>query len=184
MPHESDDLPRDHPTPTTQSAETLQQNEERFRSLFEAMHEGFAFHEVICDDEGEAIDYRFLDTNPAFERLTGLRREAVIGRTVREIMPGIEEEWIRTFGRVALSGEPAELESYVQELDRYYRARAYSPRRGTFAVVFEDITDQRRAKKELEQREAQLRALDWVDGPPEDLVGLTRFGPAVTDVIE
>jgi len=159
MPHESDDLPRDHPTPTTQSAETLQQNEERFRSLFEAMHEGFAFHEVICDDEGEAIDYRFLDTNPAFERLTGLRREAVIGRTVREIMPGIEEEWIRTFGRVALSGEPAELESYVQELDRYYRARAYSPRRGTFAVVFEDITDQRRAKKELEQREAQLRAL-------------------------
>jgi len=124
------------------------------RTLFETMHEGFAFHEVICNDAGEVIDYRYLDINPAFEQLTGLKRETTVGRTVREVLPDIEEEWIQCFGNVALSGIADERESYVQELDRYYRARAYSPEKGKFAVVFEETTAQRRSQRELERREA------------------------------
>ncbi len=142
-----------------EAEESLQQSEARFRSLFESMHEGFAFHEVICNDAGKVVDYRYLDLNPAFEKLTGLKRETTVGRTVRELLPDIEDDWIDTFGRVAQTGIPAERENYVKELDRYYRARAYSPRRGTFAVVFEEVTAQRRAQKELERHEAQLRVL-------------------------
>ncbi len=131
----------------------LRESEARYRALFDAMHEGFAFHEVIRDAAGEVVDYRYLDLNPAFERLTGLRREATVGRTVREVIPGIEPEWIRFFGNVALTGVPAEQERHVRELDRYYRAQAFSPRPGTFAVVFEETTAQRRAQRELERRE-------------------------------
>jgi PAS domain S-box-containing protein len=133
--------------------DALRESEARYRALFDTMHEGFAFHEVICDDAGEVVDYRYLDINPAFERLTGLKRETTVGRTVRELLPDIEADWIRVFGKVAMTGEPAERESYVRELDRYYRAHAYSPRRGTFAVVFEETTAQRHAQRELERRE-------------------------------
>ena len=60
----------------------LQESEERYRGLFESMNEGFALHELLYDESGEPCDYRFLDVNPAFERLTGLKRQDVVGRTV------------------------------------------------------------------------------------------------------
>ncbi len=139
--------------------QSLRESESRFHSLFESMHEGFAFHEIICDDTGKAIDYRYLDINPAFERLTGLQRETTIGRTVRELIPGIEDHWITTFGRVALTGEPVEMENHVQDLDRYYNAKAYSPEHGKFAVVFTDVTDQRKLVAALKEHEAKLSVL-------------------------
>jgi two-component system cell cycle sensor histidine kinase/response regulator CckA len=146
---------------TTQkiAEDNLRKSESRFRTLFETMQEGFALHEVVFDDAGKPVDYRYLEINSAFERLTGLHRDAVVGRTVREVLPQIEELWIETFCRVAITGEPAELENYVQELDRYYRARAYSPRQGRFVVVFEEITEQKKATQELRQREEQMRVL-------------------------
>jgi len=137
----------------------LLKSEETFRTLFSTMQEGFAYHEVICNDRGEVTDYRYLDINPAFERLTGLQREKTIGRTVREVIPSIEEHWIADFGRVALTGKAAEIENYVEELDRYYRARAYSPERGKFAVVFTEITEQKKLTRALQEHEAELRVL-------------------------
>ena len=142
-----------------QAESRLLKSEETFRALFSTMQEGFAFHEVICNDRGEVTDYRYLDINPAFERLTGLQRTSTIGRTVRELIPGIEDHWIANFGRVALSGEPAEIENYVEEFDRYYRARAYSPERGKFAVVFTEITEQKKLLQALQEHEAELRVL-------------------------
>ena len=139
--------------------ESLRESEARFRSLFESMQEGFAFHEVICDDAGKPIDYRYLDINPAFERLTGLQRASTIGRTVRELIPGIEENWITAFGQVALSGKPVEIENYVKDLDRYYNAKAYSPENGKFAVVFTDVTDQKKLVRALKEHETELSVL-------------------------
>jgi len=141
-------------TDLKKTEERLQQTEKHFHNLFDTMREGFAFHEVICNAAGEVTDYRYLDLNQAFEQLTGLKRETTVGRTVREVLPEIEEEWIQCFGRVALTGIPDERESHVRELDRYYRARAYSPEKGKFAVVFEETTTERRAQRELERREA------------------------------
>jgi len=146
-------------TAQKQAEANLNENEARYRTLFETMHEGFAFHEIICNEQGEPVDYRYLDINPAFERLTGLQRETTIGKRVREVIPGIEEHWITTFGQVALTGKPAEMENYVHELDRYYRAKAYSPERGKFAVVFDEVTEQKKLLRDLEEREAQLRVL-------------------------
>ncbi len=83
--------------------DSLRVSEARYRSLFESMNEGFALHEIICDDRGKPVDYRFLEINPAFERLTGLKRETILGRTVRDALPGIEDYWIQTYGKVALT---------------------------------------------------------------------------------
>ena len=113
------------------------------------MTEGFALHEILLDDHGVPCDYRFLEVNPAFERLTGLSRDAVLGRTVREVLPGIEPRWVSTYGRVALTGEPARFEDHVDSLGREYEVRAFSPRHGQFAVLFTDVTERRRTEEKL-----------------------------------
>jgi PAS domain S-box-containing protein len=64
--------------------------EQNYQMLFREMLEGFALHEIICDDNGYPVNYRFLAVNPAFERQTGLKSETLIGKTVLEIMPQTE----------------------------------------------------------------------------------------------
>ncbi|HLZ19581.1 MAG TPA: PAS domain S-box protein, partial [Smithellaceae bacterium] len=143
-------------TSRKQAEESLRESEERFRQLFESMVSGFALHEVICDEQGAPKDYRFLKVNPAFEELTGLKGEAVIGRTVREIMPDIESSWIDTFGRVALTGTPVHFENFSRTLNKSFEVSAYSPRPGQFAAVFLDITERKRTEEERQRLQVQL----------------------------
>ena len=140
-------------------------SERNYQLLFERMLNGFALNEIILDESGAPRDYRFLDVNPAFERLTGLTREQVIGRTVREVLPDIEPYWIETYGRVALSGEPARFESYVATLDKYFEVQAYSPQRGQFVALFADITAHKQAEAALQAERNLLRTL--IDAIPD-----------------
>ncbi|NCC53849.1 MAG: PAS domain S-box protein, partial [Spartobacteria bacterium] len=109
----------------------LQQN---YRTLFVEMLSGFAVHDIICDDTGRPVDYRFLDINPAFEKLTGLGRD-IIGKTVLEVLPGTEPYWIETYGQVALTGEPAHFDNYSVALDRHYEVSAFRTAPGQFACL-------------------------------------------------
>ncbi|MEW6755280.1 MAG: MEDS domain-containing protein [Candidatus Latescibacterota bacterium] len=135
-------------TELRRARELQQQSEARYRDLFNAMGEGFAVHEIVCDPTGRPVDYRFLDVNPAFERLTGLRREDVVGRTLSQVLPGAEPVWVDTYGRVALTGQPAHLEQFSQELCRWYEVYAYCPSPGRFATLFLDVTRARRAQEQ------------------------------------
>jgi PAS domain S-box-containing protein len=137
--------------------EALRASEERYRQLFENMTAGFALHEIICDAAGHPIDYRFLEANPAYERLTGMKAADIIGRTVREIIPLLEGNWIEKFGQVALTGKALTYENHVREFDRYYDTFSFSPRKGQFAVVFHEVTERRRAQNALVQSEARYR---------------------------
>ena len=93
--------------------EIIRENEEKFRSLVNQMQSGLALHEIILDENGTPVDYRFLEVNPAFERLTGLKKENILGKTVIEVLPQTEKSWIERYGRVALTGESVEFEEYV-----------------------------------------------------------------------
>ncbi|HEX9051220.1 MAG TPA: ATP-binding protein [Anaeromyxobacter sp.] len=136
-------------------------SDERFQSLFRNMTEGFAYHRVVLDDRGTPRDYVFLEVNPAFERLTGLAADEILGRTVTDVLPGIEADpadWIGRYGRVALTGEPAQFESRAGVLDRWYAVSAFSSRRGYFAVTFADVTARKRADADRAASERALRA--------------------------
>jgi len=140
----------------------LKESEEKYRLLFENMNTGFAYHEVLVDDNGKPIDYRFIETNSQYEKLTGLKVSNLIGRTVTEILPGIENDpadWIGKFGNVGLTGEPLTVEDYSEPLDRWYKVSGYSPKKGFFAVTFSDITDRKRAEKKLKESEEKYRHL-------------------------
>jgi PAS domain S-box-containing protein len=142
-----------------QSIQLLSQSEARYRSLFESMSEGFALHEIILDDRGHPIDYRFLDVNRAFETLTGLLRADLIGRRVREVIPDIEGHWIKRYGEVALHGQAIRFEQFDSTFGRYFQIHAYSPRVGTFAVIFSDVTERRQAERELFDYREHLETL-------------------------
>lgn len=126
-------------------------SKERYLSLFSEMQSGCALHEIICNERGEPVDYRFLAVNPAFERMTGLQASNVVGRTVLEVLPGIEKSWIEKYGRVALTGESIQFEDFSQELGRNYEVNAYRSAPNQFACVINDITQRQESAEQLKQ---------------------------------
>ena len=145
-----------------ETAKKLQQSEQRYRQLFESMHSGFALHEIICDAKGAPCDYRFLEINTAFEKLTGLKAENLIGKTVKEVIPTTETHWIETYGKVALTGVPVQIDDFSGALDRHYSVSAYSPCKGQFATVFTDITDQKNVEATMRQARAAAEAANLI----------------------
>jgi PAS domain S-box-containing protein len=141
------------------SAEAIRLSELRYRTLFEHMTEGFALHEIICDEQGVPRDTRFLEVNPAFEPLTGLKRKKIIGKPMSQVLPGLEPFWIETFGRVALTGQPVQFENYTETLRRYYRVYAFCPTPGQCAVIFMDITAQKKVEDALRLSEEKYRTM-------------------------
>jgi len=136
----------------------LHRSEENYRLLFSEMLEGFALHEIICDKNGNAIDYRFIDVNPAFEKLTNLKRIEIIGKSVLEVMPKTELFWIEKFGEVAHTGESTSFENYSTVLKRNYQVTAFSPKKGQFAVLFSDITEHKLIESELKKIKMLLQS--------------------------
>lgn len=146
-------------TELTEIGKALKESEKQYRELFNSMNEGFALHEIICDGTGRPVNYRFLDANPAFEALTGLQREDIVGKTVLDVLPQTEEYWIQRYGEVALSGKPDSFEEYSIDLGRWYNVSANSPRKNIFSVIFSDITQRKAMDGELRRREELFRSL-------------------------
>ena len=129
--------------------------EEKYRRLFETMGEGFVAGRMIYDDDGRPVDYQFTEINPAYERLTGLNREESLRKTIRELIPSLEPDWIEQHARVVETGEAAEWESYNAHVGRHYRVYTYRPEPDLFASIFTDIT----ARKEAEDASQRAHAL-------------------------
>jgi len=129
--------------------QALQHSEQRFRSLFESMDEGFALCEMIRDEAGQAVDFRYLEVNTAFSTLTGLPANQIAGRTVKEIIPGIEAHWMAFYDRVLRTGLPERMENRVESLGKQLEVHAWRADVNRFAVAFSDVTTLRRTEESL-----------------------------------
>ncbi|HEY3343863.1 MAG TPA: PAS domain S-box protein [Anaerolineaceae bacterium] len=138
----------------------LQESEARYRSLFQGMTEGFALHQIICDERGVPCDYRFLEVNPAFECLTGLQAVEVKGKLKSEVpqLQGDDPMWVEVYGKVALTGEPVHFENYSPPLNATYEVFAFSPASMQFAVIFLNVTERKRMEASIVQNTAQVEA--------------------------
>jgi PAS domain S-box-containing protein len=152
--------------------EALHESEEKYRTLFTSMLDGFAYHKILLDEDGHPVDYLFLEVNDAFEQLTGLKRSDIIGKTATEIIPdrgGSEFDWIGTYGRVALTGEVVKFDQYSNHLGKWYAVSATSPKEGYFVTIFNDVT----ALKESEKRFRSAFHLS------PDIMAITRVSDSV-----
>ncbi len=141
-------------TERKKAEDEIKASENKYHSLFTNMIDGFAYHKIVLDKTGKPSDYVFLEVNHAFEELTGLRREKIIGKKVTEVLPGIENDsadWIGTYGKVALTGKPVEFENFAEPLGQWYRVSAYCPERGFFVAAFENITELKKAEENLKK---------------------------------
>lgn len=140
----------------------LRESEEKYRTLFNTLMEGFCIIEVILDPDGRPVDYRFLEINPAFAVLTGL--ENAQGRLMRELAPDHEAYWFEIYGKVALTGESARFMNEARALNRWYDVYAYrmgQPEERQVAIIFNDITDRKKAEdKLLASRKAALNLME------------------------
>jgi two-component system CheB/CheR fusion protein len=138
--------------------EALRESQERrYRTLFESIDEGFCVVEVLFDDAGKAIDYRFLEVNPSFEQQTGIADP--VGRRMRELVPMHEEHWFETYGQVALTGEPVRFQRLASQLGRFYDVHAFrvgQPEERRVAVLFDDISERKRLEDELRRVASEL----------------------------
>jgi len=138
--------------------EIAQKNEEKYRLLFTEMEQGIAVHEVIYNDKNEVVDYRFIDINPAYERITGITKEIALNKRVREILPNVEDYWIETFGKVAVTGIPIHYENTAAELNKHFEVLAYRPQPHQFAVIVTDITERKNTELLLKEKNDEIEA--------------------------
>ncbi|MDP4107638.1 MAG: PAS domain S-box protein, partial [Bacillota bacterium] len=131
--------------------EKTRENEEKYRTLFNSIDEGFCLVEVIIDDTGKPVDLLMLDYNSVFQQKTGFRFD-IKGKNVRSVLTVYEEQWFDTIGEVALTGKSVRFENYVQSLNRWYSSFATRiGGEGSFrvAIIFDDITVRKLAEEAL-----------------------------------
>ena len=135
-------------------------NEVRYQTLCRTIEVGFCILEVVFDGD-RATDYIFVEVNPAFERQTGLI--GAEGRSARKLVPDLEQQWFDLYGRVAMTGEPDRFENGSEAMGRFFDVYAFridEPERRRVALLFNDISERRRAELALERSQAELQNLN------------------------
>lgn len=124
------------------------------RSILDDMINCYACHKIILDDDGNPVDYCFVEVNRAFEELLGLKREDIIGKRVTEIFPDIREstyDWVDTYGKVALNNETVKFKQYFHQMDKWFLIHASSSQIGYFSTIFLDVTNEVRREERIKK---------------------------------
>lgn len=138
----------------------LRESDERYRLLFNSIDQGFCVCEVLFDERDKPLDFRFLEVNPVFEKITGiLNSEAQSGKTARQLVPNLEDKWIEIYGRIALTGEPTRFTDRSEAMNRWfdvYGFRVGGEQSRRVAFFFNDITDRKRSEELLRRSHEEL----------------------------
>ena len=138
----------------------LKESETKYKDLFNNMLRGHAYYQIITDKSGKLIDYIITEVNPAYETITGLKRNWIIGKKASELLLEIDyakADWIRIFGEVALTGKSVSWEDYSSLTNKWYEGSCYCTKPGYLASIFSDITDRKNNEEKLKQTRERLQ---------------------------
>ena len=149
----------------TRAEAALRDNLEETTWLMKNMTNAFVLWETILDERGALVDFRFVYFNDAYAGVSGVTLDEVRGRLVRDVWPGTEQSWYHVYGEVARTGQPKSFEMYHAPTHGLYACNAYRPwdTADRICVVFEDVTERRRAEESLRFTNRQLRMIDDCD---------------------
>ena len=141
------------------AVEIQKESEGKYKSLITEMDQGVAVHEMIYDADGNPQDYRFVDVNSGYEKQTGLKGEDIIGKTMLEVLPGTEKNWVERYNQVVTTGTTLQYENHDQESGKYYHVISFRPKPGQFAVISTDITHYKQVEARLIKEEHVMEAI-------------------------
>ncbi|GGE02190.1 hypothetical protein GCM10011390_21310 [Aureimonas endophytica] len=156
-------------------AADLADSERKWRSLFERLQEGFILGKVVRDAEGRVTDWRYEEVNQAWGDLVGISPKSAAGRTIREVFPGIEDEWVNEFAVVVDSGETIRFTRQVGSLGRWYDGVCQPIGDDRFTVLFLEVTDRVRAEARREAMADLSQALSAMTAPDEMSAAAARI---------
>src|SRR3712207_5072763 len=135
----------------------LRESEVKYRSLFDSIDAGFCIFEMLYNEAGEAIDFRYIETNPAFDRQSG--RKPQPGQTMRELFPEAEDMWLKDYAEVARTGQAKRFIDFHADLDRWFDVFVFPTGNGEnqLAALFSDVTDEKRSEAALRESEERLQ---------------------------
>jgi PAS domain S-box-containing protein len=156
------------------AAERIAASERQFRSLFTEMANGFSLFEVVRDKKGKPVNIAFVEVNPAFEDITGLRLEDITSKTITEVLPDFDRGWLQDYLDIALNDRALHRKDFNQRLGIHTDIRAFSPRAGQVAVLLTDITEQETLQDQIEQE--RDRAQDYLDTVQSIMIAMDSEG--------
>ena len=133
--------------------------ETRWASVFEHLDEGFIVGTVIRAPDGRITDWRYDSVNSAWSALLGLNDQDVPGRSIRDLLPGIEDEWVSDVAEVVESVGSKRFTRKLEALGRWFEGFIQATGDETFVIIFIDVTDRMNAVEALSQNESRLRLI-------------------------
>ncbi|MCT7942893.1 EAL domain-containing protein [Shewanella holmiensis] len=135
------------------------ESEVKFKSLIQNMSEGLALHELVYDENNQAIDYRILEVNRAFEAQTGITSINASGKLATEVYGLNPAPFLENYAQVVKTGKPYSFEVYFEPLQRHFNISVFSPMANQFATVFTDITERKKVQQQIVESESRFREL-------------------------
>jgi signal transduction histidine kinase/CheY-like chemotaxis protein len=145
--------------PVADLKSALAESEERYRTLFNSIDEGFCIIEFFDGPHGPLSDYVHIEANPAYSQHAGI--PDVVGQKLREMVPDEADGWVELYGGVLRTGIPIRFERELVATGRHLELAAFRiepASRRQVAVLFQDITPRKRAEKELQSLNETLEA--------------------------
>ena len=146
----------------------------RLDSLFNAMNEGVCLHEVIYDSDKKPVDYRIIDVNRAYEKITSIRKEDAVNKNASDVYGTGEAPFLEIYARVAETGVPDSFEVYWPPMKKHFIISIFSPEKGQFGTVFMDITRQK--KQEYDLRESKERLSTTLNSIGDGVIATDKDG--------
>ena len=136
----------------------LKENERSFRTLYNSMNEGVCQHEIVYDDSGKAVDYRIIDANQKYEEILNLKKEDIIGKLASEIYGTDEPPYMEIYADVTETGQSTKFETFFSPMNKHFAISVFSPKKGKFATVFDDISQRKHAEENLKSKVDELES--------------------------